>query len=94
MERSQIKIRVASSEDLGDVSRIWRRGSFSSLGIDVGYSEVDEYLLDCITNQCDTLKFWVATDSRNNVLGWQSLRPTDANPFTRNLVAISSTTLM
>jgi L-amino acid N-acyltransferase YncA len=86
-----IQIRLATIDDAESIERIWREGSSTSLGFQAGFIETRDYFIQCIQDGSDTFKFWVATDYIGNIIGWQSLRPTEANPIMRNLVSVSST---
>jgi L-amino acid N-acyltransferase YncA len=86
-----IGLRLATNEDADIITDIWRKGVASSLGFEAELPEVKDYFSQCIQEHSDTSKFWVALDHEQNVIGWQSLRPTRANPIIRRLVAESST---
>jgi len=86
-----IRLRDATNDDADAIVEIWRKGMSVSLGFGADFPEAEPYFRQCIQEQSDTSKFWVATDHAGKVLGWQSLRPTRANPIMRNLVAESST---
>jgi len=91
MEHDGFKLRDTMLEDVSAIADIWRRGTSASLGFEVDFQEAEQYFCQCILEQSDASKFWVATDHAGKVLGWQSLCPTRANPILRNLVAESST---
>lgn len=91
MERDGFKLRDATHEDVGALVDIWRRGTSVSIGFEVDFHEAEPYFCQCVLEQSDASKVWVATDHADKVLGWQSLRPTRANPILRSLVAESST---
>jgi L-amino acid N-acyltransferase YncA len=86
-----IRLRVATNEDANAIVYIWRKEVASSLGFEIELPEVEPFFCQCIQEQSDASKFWVAIDHVSKVLGWQSLRPTRANPIMRRLVAESST---
>jgi L-amino acid N-acyltransferase YncA len=86
-----VRLRRAAVEDLNAIADIWRKGITASLGFDAGFPDIEGYFRECLREESDTSKFWVAKSREGKVIGWQSLRPTRANPILRNLVAESST---
>ena len=91
-ENETIQIRLATENDFETIFSIWLDGINNSFE----YNEVDEdNLKEKFTSNFNQrqgiFNFWVAMDTENNILGWQSLIKTSNNPFRQNTYAESST---
>ena len=84
-------IRTATISDAKRVEEIWRVGASDSLGFETDLPNFLSYFRDCILDTSDIFKFWVAVDSSNRVIGWQSLRPCETNPIMRTMISVAST---
>jgi hypothetical protein len=75
-----IRLRVATNDDADAIVDIWRKGLKASLGFQAELPEAEPYFSQCIQEQSG-----VAIDHVGKIVGWQSLRPTRANPIMRSL---------
>lgn len=91
-ENIPIQIRLAADNDLESIYSIWLDGISNSFE----YNEFDndnpkEKFTSNFNERQGIFNFWIAVDTENNILGWQSLIKMSNNPFRQNAHAESST---
>lgn len=92
MTGSNISIRLAIDKDFERIYQIWLEGVDNSFDTkQFSEKELKEKFFDNFQSRKGIFNFWVAIDSQNNILGWQSLIKVSNNPFRQNSFAESST---
>jgi phosphinothricin acetyltransferase len=85
-------IRLALDNDFEGIYQIWLEGVENSFDTNCfTETELRQKFKDNFQKRKDIFNFWVALDTTNKVLGWQSLIKTSNNPFRENIYAESST---
>jgi L-amino acid N-acyltransferase YncA len=87
-----INIRLATDNDLEAILKIWLDGIDKSFDIStVDMDLVIEKFKINFSNRFGSFNFWVAVDSSDSVIGWQSLIKCFDHPLKENIYAESST---
>jgi len=85
-------IRIAVDNDIESIYQIWLEGVGNSFDTNsFNEIEVSQKFKDNFQKRKGIFNFWVAVDTNDKILGWQSLIKTSNNPFRENIYAESST---
>ena len=84
-------IRKATSDDVVEITRIWKDGATLSLGTSIKEQDYEKFFESKVNAQNNTFQVWVAVNVEGEILGWQGLLPIRNNPAILFLFAESST---
>lgn len=87
-----ITIRLSDDSDFDSIFNIWLEGIENSFDMgEFGEAEVRQKFHANFRERQGIFNFWVAVDTENKVVGWQSLVKFSNNPFRQDTYAESST---
>lgn len=87
-----MEIRLAQDQDFEDIFEIWLSGIGSSFNVSsINIEFVKEKFKLNFLKRKDIFNYWVAVDTAQKILGWQSLNKMTVNPLKEDLFAESST---